>query len=558
MTSPAVESIASNCFSLDYLQEPTNVLAEFIYSKYEANETDNETATDPASRSVRISFSYTVEASLSDISLVPEKIHTSADLITERMSQISIKDTGILKRTYQSFERSCKIRSIDGNSTDKAQKLSKRLGVNTKVDLEILQKVAVNYSAQSLRFFNLNKEIPSDKFSNVSGLPVSALISDKIVYDALKTSETSFPERCQVSLGLLANDEILERQTSERAKGSKIGLYSSDTIFDAIQILDEPNALDAKLVAFQIERTESLSNGQVTTSVFNVEDKSVRFYVDETIKYGSKYTYSVKAVYEVDTSWAWYSESESQIPRPVKVLIASVPSNLSTVFTSEKVPPPPPVDVNFRFDHQRSEMSVRWEFPVNRSQDITRFQVFRRQSSNDPFLLLKEFDFDKSEFKVERPDAPLQVNVSLNDYPVRSYVDRDFGRSSTYIYAVCSVDAHGYASNYSAQYEVSFDMRTRSLRVQCVSPSGAPRPYPNLFFDTRQPLISDSITRGKISSVNFVFDPEYLVVTDRAGNSLEVVKYFGTNQAKYYMNVIDTNRAEQISIPVEIRNLKTS
>jgi hypothetical protein len=239
-------------------------------------------------------------------------------------------------------------------------------------------------------------------------------------------------------------------------------------------------------------------------------------------------------------------------------LIASVPSNLSTVFTSEKVPPPPPVDVNFRFDHQRSEMSVRWEFPVNRSQDITRFQVFRRQSSNDPFLLLKEFDFDKSEFKVERPDAPLQVNVSLNDYPVRSYVDRDFGRSSTYIYAVCSVDAHGYASNYSAQYEVSFDMRTRSLRVQCVSPSGAPRPYPNLFFDTRQPLISDSITRGKISSVNFVFDPEYLVVTDRAGNSLEVVKYFGTNQAKYYMNVIDTNRAEQISIPVEIRNLKTS
>ena len=547
------ESIGSNCFSLNSLPVPTQVTAEFFYSKY--NKDESTTDADNNSKYVKVLFrfedsSFGVENPPGNIGELP--IHSTSDLTSNKFSNVSIKDSGFLSRLRQSFERSCRIRSIKGNATDKSLNLSKFLDAeNSNVDANLLQDVSSNYSAQELTFFNQNQVVQSDKFSNISGIYVNALLSDTVSYDVLRQSEISFPERSQVSLGLLSDNQILERQNNERSKGNKIDKFEVDVIFNPIDF--NPTLEEAKLVAFQIEKTETISNGKNETTISFV-DAIARSFDDEFIRYGSKYSYSVKAVYKVIILAAQSTNGGS--PQPIKVLIASEKSNLAVVRTIEKVPPPYPVDVNFRFDYQRSEMSVRWEFPVNRVQDITRFQVFRRQSSNEPFLLLKEIDFDESSLEVQRPDAPLPVNVRKSNLPIRSYIDKDFGRSSTYIYAICCVDAHGYVSNYSAQYEVSFDTRERRLRVRCVSSGGAPRPYPNLYFDTRQPLVADTITRGKVSSLNFVFDPEYLVVNDRDGNSLSLIRYTGES-AKYYMNVIDTNRAEQISVPIEILNEKT-
>jgi hypothetical protein len=566
--STLTESIGSNCFSLNSLPSPAQVTAEFFYAKYNKDESTVDANND--NKYVKVLFNF--ESTSFDVEDSPENIetlsiHNTSDLTANKFSNVSIKDSGFLSRMYQSFERSCRIRSIKGNATDKSLKLSKFLEDElSSVDANLLQDVSSNYSAQELTFFNQNQVVQSDKFSNISGIYVNALLSDTVSYDVLRQSEISFPERSQVSLGLLSDNQILERQNNERSKGNKIDKFEMETVFDPIEVnpftsLDsiayasgrDETQTDTKLVAFQIEKTEIFSNGTNETTISFV-DARARSFDDELIRYGSKYSYSVKAIYKVGILVA--QPFDSEIPQSIKVLIASEKSNVAVTRTVEKVPPPYPVDVNFRFDYQRSEMSVRWEFPVNRSQDVTRFQVFRRQSSNEPFLLLKEIDFDESALKIQRPDEPLPVNVRKINVPIRSYIDKDFGRSSTYIYAICCVDAHGYVSNYSAQYEVSFDTRERRLRVRCVSSGGAPRPYPNLYFNTRQPLVADTITRGKVSSLNFVFDPEYLVVNDRDGNSLSLIRYTGES-AKYYMNVIDTNRAEQISVPIEISNEKT-
>jgi hypothetical protein len=565
------DSVGSNCFAADSLPEPEGLAAEFVYSLYSTNETSapsgggvvNLTFTIPDAilRTIPIS---TVD-DLSTVLGLDESIqvHTVADLTVSKVSQVTTRDTGILKRAYQSFDRSCKIRSISGNSTDRSLKLAQQLALSSSgVNSSVLQSVAVNYAAQSLSFFSAGQVVESEKFPDADGLPVSALVSDRAAYDILLESERVQFSSNATSLGLLANGSLLERQLADRARGTKISSLETESVFIPLIVFDTFDTSGAtdtnsiKRVAFQIERTELLTNGQKLFKTVNISPTATT-YTDSDVKYGSRYTYSVKSVYQIDVESALAINESSNTPVNVRVLVASVPSNLATVTTVERVPPPYPVDVSFRFDYQRGELSVRWEFPVNRVQDITRFQVFRRSSPSEPFLLLKELDFDKSEFKVPRPDAPLPVNVSVSDQPFRSYVDRDFGRSSKYIYAVASVDAHGYASNYSAQYEVSFDMRLRSLRVRAVSPAGAPRPYPNIYFDTQQPLIDDTITRGKVSTVNVVFDPEYLQVKDRAGNDLNLIRFLGES-AKYYMNVIDTSRAEQISIPVEVADARTT
>jgi len=564
------DSIGSNCLAVNSLPEPENLTAEFVYSLYSPIETSSPSANSQVNLNFTIQsslFDRSIDSSL-DLSVDDEaenltRVHTVSDLTVSKVSQITVRDTGAVKRANQSFERSCKIRSIAGNPTDKSLKLAQQLASSSsEVDSSVLQSVAVNYAAQSLSFFSANQIIESEKFPNADGLPVSALVSDRVAYDVLLESERQQFSSNTTAIGLLADGSLLERQLADRARGAKISSLETESVFIPLIVFDTFDTSGAtdtnsiKRVAFQIERTELLTNGQKLFKTVNISPAATT-YTDSDVKYGSRYTYSVKSVYQIDVESALAINESSNTPVNVRVLVASVPSNLATVTTVERVPPPYPVDVSFRFDYQRGELSVRWEFPVNRVQDITRFQVFRRSSSSEPFLLLKELDFDKSEFKVPRPDAPLSVNLSVSDQPVRSYVDRDFGRSSKYVYAVASVDAHGYASNYSAQYEVSFDMRLRSLRVRAVSPAGAPRPYPNIYFDTQQPLIDDTITRGKVSTVNVVFDPEYLQVKDRAGNDLNLIRFSGES-AKYYMNVIDTSRAEQISIPVEVADARTT
>jgi hypothetical protein len=119
------------------------------------------------------------------------------------------------------------------------------------------------------------------------------------------------------------------------------------------------------------------------------------------------------------------------------------------------------------------------------------------------------------------------------------------------------VDAHGYVSNYSSQYRVTFNKRLNNIVVKCVSPQGAPRPYPNLYVNLPGTLTIDSITRSNVNKITVVFDPEYLEVTDRDGNDLGLIKY-GSESAKYYVNVIDTSRAEQVAVPVTINDLRSN
>ena len=66
-----------------------------------------------------------------------------------------------------------------------------------------------------------------------------------------------------------------------------------------------------------------------------------------------------------------------------------------------------------------------------------------------------------------------------------------------YIFAICTVDAHGNSSNLSAQYEVTLVSRDNSLKIDFISFPGAPKQYPNFMMSKK--LFVDSMA---VSNVN--------------------------------------------------------
>jgi hypothetical protein len=221
------------------------------------------------------------------------------------------------------------------------------------------------------------------------------------------------------------------------------------------------------------------------------------------------------------------------------------------VKTLDEVPPPPPTDLSLRWDYQKKKLVVSWTFPPNPQRDIKYFQVFRRETVDDPFELLVEYEFNDSLVRPARNETVLEANTRRLNSPVTVHIDNEFGKDSKYIYTVCSVDARGMVSNYSTQLEATFDITRNRLNTRMISVGGAPRPYPNVFL--KGEMFLDTIVTANKRRVKVYFDPEYLKLLDRSGNDLSLFSY--EDQAKYKLTVVDTDRAEQITLEMSVRNL---
>ena len=125
-----------------------------------------------------------------------------------------------------------------------------------------------------------------------------------------------------------------------------------------------------------------------------------------------------------------------------------------------------------------------------------------------------------SEFKhlVKDFDLPTYKHVDVD-----FVIDNEFFESTSYIYAICSVDAHGMISNYSSQYKVNFEFYKNRLISQLICDEGAPRTYPNM--NLRSDTFKDSIntTGMKIKSLDIYFSPDHYEVIDESGTNFKVV-----------------------------------
>lgn len=324
---------------------------------------------------------------------------------------------------------------------------------------------------------------------------------------------------------------------------------------DVNQASHVSNRDSVEAVGFVIDKTEITPSGDyIKHDSIVIENPSSHRSVDYRVRYGSTYKYEIRTIVQFTLPAI---DSDSGSVASLKVLVSSKPSNTLYIVCLEQEAPPPPCDLGFTWDYETNKLVVRWSFPPNPQRDIKKFQVFRRKDIDEPFELVKMYDFDDSELRVENIEEPSPTLVEYTKSPVLSWIDDDFDKTNqnqTFIYAVACLDAHGLTSNYSAQFEIGFDIFSNKLTKKLVSHTGAPKPYPNLYLNRDLFIDTMKVNGPHSKSMKVIFNPEYYYTFD---DSEKVTPVIATTQSggSYKIQIInlDNQKSEQVTINIDDR-----
>tara|TARA_R100000027_G_C2203562_1_gene80732 strand:- start:10 stop:648 length:639 start_codon:yes stop_codon:yes gene_type:complete len=173
------------------------------------------------------------------------------------------------------------------------------------------------------------------------------------------------------------------------------------------------------------------------------------------------------------------------------------------------------------YNENSRELKINWEEPKNYQQDAKGYQILRRYSLDEPFELVKQLE-GHSEFD----DYRLTEIVSINDviYTPDSiqyeYTDFTYKPGVVTIYALRTIDAHGFVSDYSAQMAILYDPFEQELIVDLVSRAGAKRDFPNsilrsksIFFKNKTSIVEKLPIVKNPSKITLYITPEFAEIT---------------------------------------------
>ena len=289
---------------------------------------------------------------------------------------------------------------------------------------------------------------------------------------------------------------------------------------------------------------------------------TVTEFIDPLVKYGHTYTYRARQLFVVRFIQSLPGDEAAADYRYqiVTVAIASSSPTPAIVRAVEATPPNPPGTLICSFIYKTGNgLRLDWARPSNPARDIKKYQVFRRKGFLEPFQLIAEYDFtDPGYTAFEAREAINPALVRRVATPTYSHIDREFDRSSSYIYTVASVDAHGLTSGYGTQVMASFDRSSNTLKTRIISQAGAPKAYPNYFIDPTEleefgsdRLVEDVIKDSGHGRMRIYFNPDaYRVGSDEDGTESQPI-VLSSDRGAYKLQVLNLDR--QISRVVTVR-----
>jgi len=314
----------------------------------------------------------------------------------------------------------------------------------------------------------------------------------------------------------LSNTKAIQEATKIAYNGLNVAnqmISGWDSLMKHIDAVDitEPFAdfqPQRQLVGYIIYKSEIMPNGDVVPKepLFAETPLATTVY-DTEVKYGGVYQYRIRSIAVIKFTAI---DLNSQHLFSIQSLISSRLSNKITISGIEYIPPPPPADFKIEWDYTDNVPVLSWEFPINSQRDIKYFQIFRRRTINDAFQLIRQYDFNDSVvlFPSGETINPALVTTVNPNIALTQFSDYEFTQDSTAIYALCCIDAHGYSSPYSAQYQITFDKFENKLKYTLVSTPNAPMTLPILLL--HRDLFIDTIKTSGFEEVKIYFDPEYL------------------------------------------------
>ena len=514
-------------------------------------------------------------------------IITEDEFAVDGFVAVGFHDADVDNRVFQLVSGSFVMRSL-GNNVDadvshvKAAAQLNKLTSNDVNEQYLTRALANQELASGVHFFDENgSEKKNNYFDSLKTVTANVQINAKLIKDVIGRTISSPTSHNSAGLQQLhdyakkvsanVNDKVTPTIGAEQHKtfvkyidASPIPAYHSDYV-------------GPKLVGYIIDKLELFTDGtSLAHPPIVINDPSIATTADFKVRYGSTYVYAIRSIVELHIPAIDDDTGNSAM---LTILVSSKPSNRVYVVTSEHVAPPAPTDFGFTWDYERinpttaehdhlsgeplpntgtrGSLLVHWSFPPNTQRDIKRFQVFRRKDTSHAFELIKEYDFNDGDVRFDDNESPDPAVVERLTSPKTFFYDDEFLVSSRYVYAVCSIDAHGMTSGYSMQMEVWFDQFKNALQKKVVSHRGAPKQYPNLYLGAN--LFVDTIRSVGHTGrrMRLYFNPQYYSLYDDVGRVQDVVAT-AQRGAKYRLSFINTDNQKAVDIDVTLDDRRSA
>ena len=426
-------------------------------------------------------------------------------------------------------------------------------------------------SAIGLRVYDekMNLNDKDDLLRSITdSLTLTVKLNKSVIPDFFKNSKEKSVES-NLKYFQVNHSEFLRENPKRRGASPEVEPVYNDYNRSSADYLTHPT----RLTGYIVDRYVANQQGFFKDKTFYIEDVRQTRLNDTSVLYGVTYIYAVRVV--ADVKVLTYSADGSRVDIS-SLYVSSRPTSIP-VECYEYTPPPEPNDIRFFFDYNKRNLKIVWDIPVNPQRDVKQFQVMRRKSIKEPFELIAQYCFDNSDegpgdsgrYKTgERIDGNNlddmlpedRYLVTMSEAPVFLHVDEDFTvdtefyESSAYIYAICSVDAHGIISNYSAQHHVTFDPYKNRIVTSVICDAGSPRPYPNLTLRTDAFKDVIRIEGESSKKMQVYFTPEYLSVKDDRNAKFKIVEAQRTNTNSHYliqMINLDNQKTQLLRINVK-------
>lgn len=587
-------SKTSRRFALVDLPDPNNIEAKFVYNFFTQDERYNNagdarvpgiiadertnrlvsagTLNTEIPRYIEINYSPGTLLEWGDFGdekngALPETISLDMlmdeeDITTDSFITLSESDPDNKTRTSGKLNALSKLLGIDFSDSNQTAKLASI----TKVDKSYLQPLVAPNESQLLVNF-----VESAKVKNLYDAASSFVVNAQINGRTIDATFGAEDDITQLTGAEEKNNLMQLHQKFLASLDKNIGQGDLDlkikpaVLSEEAENSIEPQILGASHIGYTIEKIQFGPSG---AKIGQTEEKLVigtenKRFLDAKIVYGSKYSYSVRNIYRIDAIMNVIDGSVRE-KRRITTYIKSKASAAKTVETVEYNPPNPPDGVFYRYNYNKGRgLTITWQMPSGRSRDVKFFQIFRRNNIYEPFECIAELDFDNSEIKTLRPESVREDLVYRFSGPQTYYEDSTFDRdSSSAIYAVCAVDAHGLTSGYSTQTEVGFDRNKNVLTLKNISRPGAPKQYPNFFVDPDldDNIAVDSFTQDAIfdsgrQTVRVYFTPDAKLVSDRDGQERNVF-VDQNSDGKYKIHFINLDLQKSTTAEIYINNVE--
>ena len=416
------------------------------------------------------------------------------------------------------------------------------LSEESEVDSDLLESLL----PPTIRLSDNESEIPF--FENEKREYVIGLLNTSY-------SPTMFRKAAEVGNSLRLDDTTYKFCSAIDALQPDLNKYVSNAeyLFDVpfidVELTEDANFVaQADVVGFVFEKTRIYQGKRYPMPPVIAVGPNIRTAYDDEVAYGMTYEYCARTIAKFRVPLTDYDTGEVFIGT---FLLASRPASEAKTTITENRRPEPPGDINFYYNYDDDNLSVTWAPPVNPQRDVKYLQVFRRSTTDESFQLLVHYDWDDSVIRSQTkeyidPDL-MQVKTCMPTY----YIDSEFDKTKTYIYALVAIDARQLSSEYSTQIRVSFDESKNRITKEFVSYSGAPKQYPNWYL--KENFFVDSMKDSTHSNLSIYFDPEAYTLTRGSG---EDIPAFCTTSldplAKYIFQLINVDRLDEAQISVTI------